>query len=113
MPLVIPARLLHCGRGRNRHLTWRRGTQPEAHDDHDGALHEPEPEEGGLIAARLNHIGDRNDGERRASAETGSGEPRRETTTVGEPFQRIADRAAVDHAGPDAANRSGEIQQCQ
>src|SRR5262249_59707501 len=47
----------------------------------------------------------------RTSTETGSRQPSGKTAPIREPFEGIADRAPVDHAGADAADRSAQIEQ--
>src|SRR5258708_25212295 len=44
--------------------------------------------EGRLITLRLNHVGDRRDGEGRAGAEARRGEPCSETPVIGKPLER-------------------------
>ena len=110
---IITPGLLNRRSGRQRDFArlWRPQQQCDQH--HDDALPKPEPEERRFIATRLDHIGDRHDGERRAGAKTGGGQTRGQAAPVGEPLQRIADRGAVDDAGADAADRRADIEQCQ
>src|SRR5262249_50548608 len=75
---------------------------------HHDTLSETEPEESSLVAARCDHVGDRNDGECRACAEARCGQARRKAAPVGEPLESIAHRTAIDHAGANTADCRAE-----
>ena len=98
---------------RCRHLADARCAQHERQHDHDDALADAEPQERRLVAAGGDHVLDRDDGERRSRAEARRGQSGGEAAPVGEPFQRVADAGAVDRAGPDAADRGGDIEEGQ
>ena len=109
LPFIVAPRLLH--RLTRRHFAGLRGAQQQADQDHDDALPKAEPEESRLIAARCDHVGDRNDGECRACAETCRRQACSEAAPVGKPLERVADRAAVNHARANTADRRAEIKQ--
>ena len=110
---VVAPRLPN-GCRRARHRLAGRGRPQHLRDEHDDeALSEAEPQESGFVPARLNHVGNRHDRQGRAGAEARRRQSRGEATPVGKPFQRVADRSAVNHARADAANRGAEVQQEQ
>jgi hypothetical protein len=74
-------------------------------------LAQTEPQESGLIAAGLDHVGDRDDGERGARAESCRGQSCREAAPVRKPLQRVANRAAIDHARANPADGGAEVEQ--
>ena len=113
MPLVIAPRLLHHRGRRHRHLVLLRRPQHQRHQHHYDALAKAEPQEGGFVAARLDHIGDRDNGERRSGAKSRGGESGGEAAAIRKPFKRVADRAAVDDTSADTADRRTEIEQEQ
>ena len=110
---VVTPRLLHSRRRRRHDLARLRGTQQERDKDHHEALPKAEPQECRFIAARLDHVGDRDYGQRRAGAEAGRSQPGRKAPPIRKPLQRVADRSAVNHSGADAADRGADIEQEQ
>ncbi len=79
------------------------------HDDHD-PLEESRPEEGGAVAARANEARDDRNEQRRAASESSRHDPRRETASIGKPFESRSDRSAVDERGADAGQHVGGIE---
>ena len=67
----------------------------------------------GFVAAGLDHVRDRNDGQRRAGAESHRGQPGRQSAAIRKPLERVADAGAVHGAGADAADCRGEVEQRQ
>ncbi|MNL10547.1 hypothetical protein D3C87_1313490 [compost metagenome] len=91
----------------------RRRIERQAQDhDHD-ALPQPEGEEGALVAAGLDHVGDGHHGQRGARAEAGRRNPRRQPAPVGKPLERIAHAGAIYRASPYAADGRSEVQHRQ
>ena len=89
LPLIVAARLLHrvtCG-----HLTGLRRTQQQCHQDHHDALTEAKPEEGRFIAARCDHVGNRDDGQGGACAKARRRQAGGETAPIRKPLERITD----------------------
>ncbi len=109
----VTPRLLHTRRCRRRRIAAHGRTQEQREQHHDDALADPEPEERGLIAARMDHVRDRHHGERGAGAKTRGRQARGKTAPVGEPLQRVADAGTIDDAGADAAERGGNVEQRQ
>jgi hypothetical protein len=81
--------------------------------DHHQALHNPKGHEGGRIALRLDHVGDRHDGQGRAHPIARGGQAGGQAAVVGEPFQGIADGAPIDNAATDAANHRRGVEHGQ
>ena len=102
--------LRNGGDRHGRDLARIRCPQEQREDDDDDALADAEPEERRFVAARADHVGDRDHGQRRAGAEAGGRQAGGESAPVGEPFQRVADRTAIDDAGADAADRGGDVE---
>ena len=73
-------------------------------------LAEPEPQIGDLITARLDHGGERHNGEGCARAEAGGREAGGKTAPVGKPFQRVADGGAEDRTGAEPGDDRGEVE---
>ena len=104
--------MLHLGLRRRRLARARRAQQQRHHGD-DNALADAEIEKGGLVTRSRDDLLDRHDGQRRAGAKAGRGQPGAQTAPVGEPFQRVADAGAVDRAGADPADRRGDVEEGQ
>ena len=96
--------------GHGRYLSGLRREQEEGEDHDDDALPETEIEEGGLEAGVLDHRLDRRDRQRRACAESGSGNAGGEAALVGKPFQRVADAGAIHATGADARDDHAEVE---
>src|SRR5215469_11117293 len=62
-----------------------------------------------LVAGVLDHVGDRNDGERRTHAEPRRSQSGGESAPPGEPLDRIPDTRAVHGPGTNTADDPGEI----
>ena len=98
---VVAASLADALR-RRRDLAAFRRAQDACKQQNDDALAEAEPQEGRLIAMRLDRGDDRINGERGAGTETRGSQAGGKAAAIGEPFERIADAGAVDRARADA-----------
>src|SRR5262249_41897822 len=81
--------------------------------DPHNALPEAEPEERCLVTARLDHVRDRDHGERRTRAEACRGQSGGEAAAVWKPFQRVTVGGPGNRAGTDAADDGAEIEHRQ
>ena len=102
--------LCHCRRSRSVHFARFRRSQKQCNENDDNTLTESEPEERRLVSAALDHIGYWNHGKGGARAETRCGQTRRKTAPIGKPLQGIADRAAIDDACADPADRGTDVE---
>src|SRR5207302_10382802 len=82
--------------------------EPSQGED-DESLADAEGQEGRLVAARLDHVRDRDDRQRRPGTEAGGGQSGSEPAAVGEPFKGVADACAVDGTGSNAADRGRDV----
>ena len=87
-----------------------RSDEQQRGEHHDDALADAEHEEGVLETALLDHVGDRDDGQRRTGTEPGGRQAGREPAPVGKPLQGVADAGAVDRARTDAADGRGRVE---
>ena len=84
--------------------------QNKRHEEHDHALPDAEPEKRYFIAVARDHVGDRNDGDCRTSAEASGRRAGGKTAPVGKPLQRVADAGAIHRARAHAGDHGGGIQ---
>jgi hypothetical protein len=101
---MVAQRLRQPRRGLRRFARRRRAEELREQED-DQPFAEAEPEKGRLVAVSEDHMADRNDGRRRAGAETGGDQAGGEPAAIGKPFERMTDAGAVD--GPRARAGKG------
>ena len=77
--------------------------------DHQ-SLEEAGREKSASVAVSADHVRDERNEKGSAATEAGSNNPRSQTAPVGEPFERGADRAAIDECRADSCQSVEQIE---